>query len=266
MRTLRLLLPLLFLPFLDAQTQTIALPECTSNFALNGNAGAIDSLSYSNLPQNCQTWTVTVYNVGFSGFTLTFQSAPPSTTSTPGTFVTYAGSTVSGSNPFTANGTATFSNGTTAIGWVRVALSGTTGSGVVYGVIQGWNSGSSGGGGGGGGGGAITPGVVGTPTVVTLSSSGLTSILAPSSGKSITVYHLSLGFASGVNFQLEYGTTVSTACDTGTTALTGVYQAIQGIALDWDGTFSVTLPSGVGLCANLGSSVTGGGVLVATQK
>jgi hypothetical protein len=54
---------------------------------------------------------------------------------------------------------------------------------------------------------------------VTLSGSGLTQILAASTGKKITVCHISAGFASGVNFQLEYGTGAS--CGTGTTAVTG---------------------------------------------
>jgi hypothetical protein len=266
MRTCKLLLPLLFLASLAfSQTQTVALPECTLNFALNSTN--LNSANYTNALQNCQTWPLTVYNVGFSGFSLTLQSAPPATTSTPGAFVTYAGTVSTGSNPLTALGTSTFSNGTVAIGYLRLHLSGLTGSGTVYGVLQGWNSGSSGGGGGG------SSGCVGTQTTpcvttiacpnsaaIALTSSGLTQILALSAGKVITVCHISAGFASGVNFQLEYGT--GAACGTGTTAETGVFQSVQGIALD----VPFSLPASQALCVNLGSSVTGGGLLIYAQQ
>ena len=70
--------------------------------------------------------------------------------------------------------------------------------------------------------------------------------------------HYSISFASAVTFQLEYGTTVSTPCDTGTTALTGVYQNVGAIAIDKP----FTVPAGNDLCANLGTSVTGGGVIL----
>jgi len=94
---------------------------------------------------------------------------------------------------------------------------------------------------------------------VSVSSSGLTQILAASAGKVITIYHFSIGMASSVNFQLEYGT--GSNCGTGTTAATGVYQVIQGLALD----VPFSLPASQALCVNLGSGVVGGGLLVYTQ-
>src|SRR5271165_2714218 len=138
-------------PLSYSQTQTVVLPECTSNFALNGTT-AISSASFSNAVPSCDKWTVTAYVVGFSAVNLTFQSAPAATTTTPGTFVTYIGTTATGTNPLTTQGVATFTNGTAATPFVRVTLSSHTGSGTVYGVIQGWNTGNSGSGGGGGGG------------------------------------------------------------------------------------------------------------------
>ena len=97
-------------------------------------------------------------------------------------------------------------------------------------------------------------------TTVAVTSSGLTQILAASGSTVITVYHISVGFASGVNFQLESGT--GSNCGTSTAAVTGVYQAVAGIALD----VPFSLPAGTALCINLGSSVTGGGLLIYSQQ
>jgi hypothetical protein len=299
MRTLKYLLLLLLGPICLAQTGTQ--PNCTLSFSLNSTH--LTSSNFNNTSTNCQTWTLTITSsISVSGFTLTFKSAPAASNTAPGSFVTYAGSTVTGSNPMTAVGTSTFSNGTTAIPWVNLTASGITGAGTIIGVLQGWNTGNAGGGGGGGGGctdpcpvvgtaaaGSVPSGdpvqvagwdgtdvrtlltdasghllTVGTTATtsnaaVSVSSSGLTQILAASAGKVITIYHISLGFASGVNFQLEYGT--GAACGTGTTALTGVYQTVQGIALD----VPFTVPVSQALCVNLGSGVAGGGLLVYTQ-
>jgi hypothetical protein len=95
---------------------------------------------------------------------------------------------------------------------------------------------------------------------VTLTSSGLTQLVAASGSEVITVNHFSIGFASSVNFQFEYGT--GSNCGTGTTALSGVYQAVQGIALD----VPFEVPAGKALCANLGASVTGGGLIIYNQQ
>jgi hypothetical protein len=95
---------------------------------------------------------------------------------------------------------------------------------------------------------------------VSLTSSGLTQLIAASGSEVITVNHFSIGFASSVNFQLEYGT--GSNCGTGTTAVTGVYQVIQGLALD----VPLAIPSGKALCANLGASVTGGGFIIYNQQ
>jgi hypothetical protein len=103
--------------------------------------------------------------------------------------------------------------------------------------------------------------IVGAPPLsaaVSLSSSGLTQIIA--AGSSVTVVsHLSLSFASGVTVQLEYGT--GTNCGTGTTAYTGIYQNVATIALD----VPFLVPSGKALCVSLGASVTGGGVVLYGQ-
>ena len=152
--------------------------------------------------------------------------------------------------------------------WVRVTLSGLTGSGTVTGHIYGCKqpgcgSGGAGGGGGGGSGcaGTLTTlcydqPVAYTPTnTISLSSSGLTRIITHSGSNVTRIGNLTVAFQSAVTLQFEYGTTVSTACDTGTTALSGVLQPLTAVSLDQP----FIVPAGQDLCVNLGSSVTGGG-------
>jgi len=94
--------------------------------------------------------------------------------------------------------------------------------------------------------------------VITLTTSGLTQIIAASGNQVIHICNISIAFASGVNVQLETGT--GTNCASSTTALTGTYQSILTLALDFvNGTLNT--PAGVALCVNLGASVTGGGVI-----
>lgn len=103
--------------------------------------------------------------------------------------------------------------------------------------------------------GGILAGAASVLSPISLSSSGLTQIVAPSGGHGTRVFHYSIAFASAVNFQLEYGT--GPECETGTTALTGVYQSITAIAID----VPFSIPTNQALCANLGSAVTGGGTI-----
>lgn len=245
-------------------------------------------------------WTAAYYSEGFSAISLLVQSAQDSG-GAPATWGSFSGSVNAsegcGANPCTIT-TSSFIVLTGYNPWVRVILSSVTGSGSVHVTLYGSRNPGSGGGSGGGGGGSgcsspctvigptatgsapanppvLTAGwdltdlhtfvtdVVGRPldgaypsnAPVSLSTSGMTQIVAATSGKTITVSHYSIGFASGVNFQLEYGT--GSNCGSGTTALTGVYQSIVSIAID----VPFTVPSGNALCANLGSSVAGGGFI-----
>jgi hypothetical protein len=101
----------------------------------------------------------------------------------------------------------------------------------------------------------LTLGTLSTP--VSLSTMGLTQIIPASSGKSIRLTHLTISWTAAVTFQLEYGT--GTNCGTGTTALTGVYEDVGDIPLDFD-LDPLIVPAGNALCANQGSAVVGGGL------
>jgi hypothetical protein len=93
---------------------------------------------------------------------------------------------------------------------------------------------------------------------VSLTTSGLTQLVALSIGLTVRICNISVSFASAVDFQLEYGT--GSACGTGTTAITGVYKSILTIALDFNSGTLNGIASNA-LCANLGASVVGGGVV-----
>lgn len=127
-------------------------PDCLIPFTLNG-AGQVTSplANYGTGSVGgsalCTFWIVAYTNVGFGALSLVVQSAPALTASTPGTWVTYAGSVKNGVNPNTSTTGAqsTLSNGAVAIPWIRVQLTTVTGTGTVFGLLQGWNSGNSGG-------------------------------------------------------------------------------------------------------------------------
>ncbi len=124
----------------------------------------------------CSSWTLQYQSVGFTGLTLTFQSSVGSVT--PTAFTTYTGTVVAGAVMMTSTTgeISTFSNGTTTTPWVRVNLSGLTGTGTLNGVLYGYKTGYTGGSGGGGGGGGCV-GTLGTPCVVNVSQYGSTSVV-----------------------------------------------------------------------------------------
>lgn len=263
------------------------MPDCISSFTLSGVGS---QTGFQN--QGCIFWTMTYKNYGFSGLSLTLQQAPDNNNA-PGTWKTFAGTTEVGSNPSTSITGAYYTIialDTDLAAWVRVNLSGITGTGFVAGYAFGYKTypGASGGGGGGSGctapcvvigpaaigaspGGApvqiagtdsadkiITPTFCNASAAISLSGSGLTQIVALSGATQIRICNISVAFASGVDFQLETGTGVN--CAGGTAALTGVYKGITTIALDFNsGTLNGAASQA--LCVNLGAGITGGGVV-----
>jgi hypothetical protein len=279
----RLLLAIALLsPFVSAQSTTIN-PDCDIPFTFTAT-GRSSLTGCGQNKQGVTFWHLTYSAVGFSALSLVVQTAPD-TSGTPGSWSTFTAA--SGTNPATSItgvlADATFSGYSP---WASVDLSSVTGSGTVTGHLYGCRTpGCGGGASSGGGGGSGCAGTTGTPCVIAgvnsgsavevqvdpqggiktgacpntaaiaLSSSGLTQIVALTSGKSIKVCHISIGFASGVNFQLESGT--GSNCGSSTAAVTGTYQAIAGIALDEP----FILTASQALCGNLGTSVTGGGLI-----
>jgi hypothetical protein len=161
-----------------AQGPTPVPPDC--QIFLNSWTSARSSTAFPNYFTGCTSWTLQYTSVGFSGLTLTVQSAPAATATTPGAFVNFAGTVATGINPNTSTtgAVSTFSNGAVDIPWVRVTLSGLTGSGTVFGVLYGYKTGYTGGGGSAPGSGCV--GTVGTPCVVDgPTAAGSPSVNAP---------------------------------------------------------------------------------------
>lgn len=133
----KLIIAALAIPWLlPAQGLVRAVPDCQVEFNLT-SASSSDALV--NRLKGCVNWTIAYSSSGFSALTLTFQHAPPNSTngSVPGTWTTFGGTTVTGANPMTTT-TQTSSTFTGYYPYLRVTLSGLTGSGAVVGVINGW--------------------------------------------------------------------------------------------------------------------------------
>lgn len=213
-----------------------------------------------------RNWNVEYKSTGFSAVSLTLQGAPDSSGS-PGTWVTYPGTVVVGTNPLTST-TGGFmalvvDPSNTAV-WVRMNITSVTGTGSIHGRVYGYRNFPACvapctiAGKGGSGGGTVIPTFGTDSTAVTLSSSGLTKIISNGGGSTqIRLTHISVSFASSVDFQLEYGT--GTNCGTSTTALTGVYKSVLTLALDFF-LDPLLVPAADDLCVNLGAAVTGGGL------
>jgi hypothetical protein len=135
------------------QNNTYITPDCRINFTLtNGQSSA----SFDNRSQGCATWAVFYTVEGtLNPVSLTFQTAPDNGSGAPGTFVTWAGTVVTGTNPLTdTSGTmATF--GPNFYPWLNVTLA-ATGGGTVKGAFYGWKQQGARVGGGGGGTGNVS--------------------------------------------------------------------------------------------------------------
>ena len=127
--------------------QVHANPDCQFFFTLSTASSLPTGSGFDNRQQGCTTWAMSYVNSGFTGLTVTLQSAPNNAGSA-GTFA--AGfpvqqTSISGSNAITdTTGGFWWVQGTNA--FVRVNLSGLSGSGVVNGAVYGWRIPNAGGG------------------------------------------------------------------------------------------------------------------------
>lgn len=277
--------------------QTPPPPDCV--IFINNWTTAQSSAAFPNYFTGCQSWTMQYTSVGFTGLTLTFQSAPAATSTTPSAFVTYAGTLVAGANPAmsTTGAVSTYANGTVDIPYVRVTLSGLTGSGTVFGVVYGYKSGYTGGGGGGIPGTAC-PGTVGTPCVVVgpasagaavsgapvlqglsdgtnaqygfvCNTSAAISISAGTdvvivtgvSAKFVRICHLDFSADATSVATIRQGT--GSTCGTNTVALSGGYQNILGLAEDYTPLSPLTTTVAArDVCLHFSTNVTAGGTVI----
>ncbi len=117
---------------LCAMTAGLFAADCDVVFSLV-NAG--DTVQFNNKGKACANFQVSYFSAGFSAVNLQFESAPDAGT-TPGTWVAFAGTTLSGSNPMTSTtqSTSTFSG---VYPWLRVRLVSKTGTGTITGRLLG---------------------------------------------------------------------------------------------------------------------------------
>lgn len=138
-------------------------PDCEYTFLFSNRSGFTPdgkttfspgvTVPINNQSTGCNAWSFSYSGEGFSALSIQLESAPASAApATPGTFVAFAGTTVTGSNPSTVI-TSSIYTATGYYPWLRVNLSSTTGTGTVTVHLQGWKSatyistGTSGGGG-----------------------------------------------------------------------------------------------------------------------
>jgi len=98
---------------------------------------------------------------------------------------------------------------------------------------------------------------------ITLAGAGTTEIIALSGALQIRICHLSLGLSGATNITVVQGTGAN--CATGPADITGAYQNILGLALDFEGRSIVTAGAGQAVCITNSAAVTGGGFVTYTQ-
>jgi hypothetical protein len=92
-------------------------------------------------------------------------------------------------------------------------------------------------------------------------ASGLQAIISGTAAKQIRICHIDFSSSIGSNVEIETGTTTSTPCDTGTAALSGVYQNVLTFSMDYTTRATPIAPSGANVCLNFTNTVTTGGLV-----
>ncbi len=147
---MKVLLSFLFALALHAQNFTVQQPNCqifVHFTALNQTAPTSPNAGLDNRTTACTTWNMAISVSGFASATVALQSAPDNA-GVPGTWVTYANSTIISASPHNNNPIVTATEDFVWIvgyqPWVRVKLTAVTGSGTVNGGAFGCNIPSAG--------------------------------------------------------------------------------------------------------------------------
>lgn len=253
---------------LAAQPTAPIQPDCFIQFNAKATAGV--SASFDNRNLGCVDWTIVYTTQGFATISFEFDSAPDSN-GTPGAFVAFAGTLVSGTNPSTTTGQSLmqFSG---YFPWLRLNLASKTGTGTItanaFGFrpiafntvksqqnitqIGGLNVF------------ACTGSGTTAQAIINLSSSGNTQIIPASGSNRTQICHISISFASAVDFKLTSGT--GSNCGSGTADVTGLYKNTVAPALDFSPFSPLVSPASQAVCANISANVVGGGIVIFTQQ
>lgn len=109
----------------------LAAQDCSLSWSPITAAGSTSA--FDNRTRGCVTWTIAYNSTGFSGLTITVEGAPDNNGS-PGAWATITAETGANPNTSTDQNSATFA---TYYPWLRVTVSGLTGSGSIRGVLYG---------------------------------------------------------------------------------------------------------------------------------
>ncbi len=261
----------------------VRVPDCVHYFSFDAadNSGNLD-----NRQSGCVDWTVVSTTVGFATISLTFQEAPEAAGGVPGAWGAFSGTVVDGANPLTAITVDSFrGNGYRA--FVRVLLGGLAGAGTVRGMVYGFRTS-----------GAATSGIVAqvegeeaTGAAATTNplmeglfndagtieygfvcdlsadfdiTAGTTQIIALAAGDIIRVCHISVSWDAVVDFAIVEGTGAN--CGTGTNSLTGTYQDINAMTLDYTSRGALRGAAAQALCVVQTGAANGGGSVTYQQR
>lgn len=116
-------------------------PDCMQNFNLFNQAGGTLNVQMDNRFTVCDTWAVVYMSVGYTGVTITFQSAVDAN-GTPGAFGAFTGTIISGVNPMVSL-TASRLVVTGFNPWVRANVVTIGASGTLNGTFYGYKTSAS---------------------------------------------------------------------------------------------------------------------------
>lgn len=229
----------------QAPSQTVkSAPDCVLSFTFSTST---TSASLDNRFKLCNTWVISYASTGWTAVDVTLQSAPDAG-ATPGTWATFTGTVVSGSNPVSGDtyNTAAFVG---FVPWARVTATVTGISGTVRGTLLGW---------------ASRPSPVLTATgcvnqaAITLTGAGDTEIIAATTGRAVRICELYLAAASAEDVKLTQGT--GTNCGVGTANITGLFRQIT--ALNINSGNGIRGATGKAICVNQSGGINSGGIVI----
>lgn len=242
-------------------------PDCFIQVFQSAAVGV--SGSFDNRGVGCVDWTVVYTSQGFAAVSLEFDSAPDSN-GTPGAFVAFAGTIVSGSNPNTTlNQSLMQFNG--YFPWLRLNFVSKTGTGTLTAMAFGFrpiafntfktnNITQI----GGNNVFACTGSGQANQALFNLSSSGNQQVIPLSGTNRILICHIDLSMASSVDLKLTQGT--GSNCAASTADVTGLYKNVVTFSQDYGPFAPLVIASGDAACINLSANVVGGGVVIFTYQ
>jgi hypothetical protein len=257
---------LLLTPLATGQTTVQINPQCVLSFSIAANG---NSSSFNNTNWGCNNWAISyeIYGATPAG-TVTFQQAPSNSAGTAaGTFTTFSGTPLTGSNPSTATLSSITIQGYAP--WVRVNASGLTGT--LRGMILGCRlpcSLSSGSGGGGSSSVTVTnfpnigyglPACTSTPSraVISLTGTGLSQVIAASGSTSIKICKIQLAGNAATTLQFSQGT--GSNCATGTSNIFGGsgLPNVTNVAFDYDGGMILDASQAFCISSSVAAAISG---------